>query len=99
MKIISLFCGAGGMDLGFIKAGHKIVWANDNDNDSVETYKNNICKKYGLPQDHIVIKDIEKIKSDEIPEGDIVIGGFPCQGFSVANPYRHVEDKRNKLYL
>ncbi len=99
MKVISLFCGAGGMDLGFLKAGHTIIWANDNDKDSVETYKKNICKKFNLPDNHVVLKDIEKVDTKEIPDGDIVIGGFPCQGFSVANPYRHVKDSRNKLYL
>ena len=92
MKIISLFCGAGGMDLGFVKAGHSIVWANDNDPDSCLSYE----KYFGHKP---VCKDIEKVPSSEIPKGDVVIGGFPCQGFSVANPYRHVKDKRNKLYL
>lgn len=92
LKIISLFCGAGGMDLGFIKAGHEIIWANDNDSDSCLTYEKNLRHKP-------VCKNLENIPSSEIPNGDVVIGGFPCQGFSVANPYRHVEDKRNKLYL
>ena len=92
MKVISLFCGAGGLDLGFIKAGHKIVWANDFDKDSVETYKNNIGK-------HVICKDITKVKSKDIPNADIVIGGFPCQGFSIANTLRNENDKRNKLYL
>jgi DNA (cytosine-5)-methyltransferase 1 len=92
MKIISLFCGAGGMDLGFAKAGHKIVWANDNDPDSCKTYERNLGHKP-------VCAPIEDVPSSEIPGGDVVIGGFPCQGFSVANPYRNTEDKRNKLYL
>jgi DNA (cytosine-5)-methyltransferase 1 len=92
MRVISLFCGAGGMDIGFIKAGHKIVWANDNDPDSCTTYEKNLKHK-------VICKDIEKVSSKEIPDGDIVIGGFPCQGFSIANPYRNVDDKRNKLYL
>ncbi|MBU0460041.1 MAG: DNA cytosine methyltransferase [Nanoarchaeota archaeon] len=99
MKVISLFCGAGGMDYGFLKAGHTIVWANDHDKDSLETYRNNICTKFNLPEDHIVLGDIEKIDTKDIPDGDIVIGGFPCQGFSIANLYRHVGDERNKLYL
>ncbi|MBU3896898.1 MAG: DNA cytosine methyltransferase [Nanoarchaeota archaeon] len=92
MKIISLFCGAGGMDLGFVKAGHIIVWSNDNDSDSCKTYE-----KYFKHRP--ICTNIEKIPSLEIPNADIVIGGFPCQGFSIANPYRHTEDKRNKLYL
>lgn len=92
MNVVSLFCGAGGMDLGFIKAGHKIVWANDNDLDSCNTYEFNIGHK-------VICKDIKQVKSNEIPDCDIVIGGFPCQGFSIANKYRSLEDNRNSLYL
>jgi DNA (cytosine-5)-methyltransferase 1 len=92
MKVVSLFSGAGGLDLGFIKAGHKIVWANDNFEDAVKTYRKNIGN-------HIVCEDISKIPSSEIPEHDILIGGFPCQGFSLANSKRGEHDERNKLYL
>ena len=48
MNIISLFCGCGGMDLGLVKAGHKIVYANDNDKDSIETYKKYFIKKFKI---------------------------------------------------
>ncbi len=92
MKVISLFCGAGGMDLGFIKAEHNIVWANDFDQDSCDSYEKFFNHKP-------LCAPIEEVPSNEIPEGDVVIGGFPCQGFSVANKYRHVGDERNKLYL
>jgi DNA (cytosine-5)-methyltransferase 1 len=91
MKIVSLFSGCGGMDLGFIKAGMKVVWANDLYQDAAETYKKNIG-------DHIVVKSIADIPSEDIPECDGVIGGFPCQGFSLANTSRHVDDTRNFLY-
>lgn len=91
MNVVSLFSGAGGLDLGFIKAGHKIVWANDNFPDAVATYRKNIG-------DHIICEDIYNIDITEIPDCDIVIGGFPCQGFSVANTKRNVDDQRNKLY-
>ena len=91
MRVVSLFSGAGGLDLGFIKAGHTIVWANDLYDDAVATYKKNIGN-------HIVEKDIREIPSKEIPNCDIVIGGFPCQGFSVANTKRHTADERNVLY-
>ena len=92
MKIVSLFSGAGGLDLGLIKAGHEIVWANDNDPHAVETYKYNIGP-------HAVLGDIKDIKTKDIPECDVVVGGFPCQGFSVANTARSSSDSRNKLYL
>ncbi|MBQ1859502.1 MAG: DNA cytosine methyltransferase [Paludibacteraceae bacterium] len=91
MNIVSLFSGAGGLDLGFILAGHKIIWANDLYSDAVQTYRHNIG-------DHIVEKDIREVRSDEIPDCDMVIGGFPCQGFSVANVKRHTSDDRNVLY-
>lgn len=91
MKIVSLFSGAGGLDLGFIQAGHTIVWANDVYGDAVKTYRKNIG-------DHIVEEDIHKIDSKDIPDCDMVMGGFPCQGFSVANVKRHSEDVRNSLY-
>ncbi len=92
MKVVSIFSGAGGLDLGFIKAGHEIIWANDNFQDAVKTYRKNIGN-------HIVCEDISNILSDEIPDHDILIGGFPCQGFSVANAKRGEHDERNKLYL
>ena len=91
MKVVSLFSGAGGLDLGFIKAGHEVIWANDLYEDAVKTYQKNIG-------DHIICEDIAKIRTDDIPDCDIVIGGFPCQGFSVANTKRHESDERNVLY-
>ena len=92
MRVISLFSGAGGMDLGFVNAGHTVVWANDHDADCVRTYSHNIgCD--------IVCGDIEDIPSSSIPTGDVLIGGFPCQGFSRANLRRSADDRRNRLYL
>jgi len=92
MKIISLFSGAGGLDLGLIRAGHKIVWANDIFEDAVSTYRRNIGG-------HIDMRNIMEIPSSEIPKGDVVVGGFPCQGFSIANWGREASDSRNKLYV
>ncbi|MCL2124430.1 MAG: DNA cytosine methyltransferase [Oscillospiraceae bacterium] len=86
-----MFSGAGGLDLGFKMAGHDVVWANDLYADAVDTYKANIGE-------HIVYKDILLIEDSEVPECDIIIGGFPCQGFSVANTKRSVNDERNQLY-
>ena len=91
-KIASLFSGCGGLDLGFIQEGFEVVWANDFFKEAVETYKNNIGN-------HIVYGDITKIPSSEIPNNfDILLGGFPCQGFSIANSKRSMQDKRNFLY-
>lgn len=91
MRVVSLFSGAGGLDLGFRMAGHEIVWANDLYEDAVYSYQKNIGS-------HIILEDIHNISAEDIPDCDIVIGGFPCQGFSVANMKRHVGDGRNELY-
>ena len=91
MKIISLFSGAGGLDLGLVQSGHTVVWANDNDIDACETYRNNIGN-------HVICSDISDIQLNTIPDADVIVGGFPCQGFSMANKSRSIDDKRNKLY-
>ncbi len=91
-KLVSLFSGAGGMDLGFKQAGFDIIFANDFDKDACETYKKNI-------DDNILHCDISIIKNDDIPKNiDVLIGGFPCQGFSIANKNRNIHDSRNSLY-
>jgi len=77
MRVISLFSGCGGLDLGFKEAGFNIIWANDFDKEAVESYKNNIGE-------HIVHDSIYNIKTEDIPDADILIGGFPCLGFTVA---------------
>lgn len=92
MRIVSLFSGAGGLDLGFKNAGFDIVWANDIFKDAASTYRKNIG-------DHINERPISEIDSADIPICDGVIGGFPCQGFSLANTGRSEDDQRNKLYL
>ena len=94
LTAVSLFSGAGGMDLGIKKAGFEIVWANDFNEDAVKTYKKNIG-------DHIIHGDISQISSENIKiedSLDLVIGGFPCQGFSIANKNRSMKDERNFLY-
>ena len=91
MKAVSLFSGAGGLDLGIIQAGNEVIWANDIDKDAVMTYSSNIG-------DHIICEDIKNIAIESIPHGDVIVGGFPCQGFSQANMLRSAEDERNQLY-
>jgi len=91
MNIISLFAGAGGMDLGFEKAGFNIVWANEYDNTIWATYEAN----HTAPLDR---RDIRQIASEEIPDCDGIIGGPPCQSWSEAGALRGIEDARGKLF-
>ena len=97
--IADFFCGAGGLSLGFIQNGFKIVLANDIEDVCIRTYE------YNHPQvstDKIIKGDIKQIV-DNVKEYidddvDIVIGGPPCQGFSEANRQRVIDDPRNQLY-
>ena len=91
MKVVSLFSGAGGLDLGLIQAGHKIIWAIDIDKDAVATYRHNIGSR-------IHMGDVTTIDLNSLPDCDLVVGGFPCQGFSIANLRRTIDDERNTLY-
>jgi DNA (cytosine-5)-methyltransferase 1 len=88
--VVSLFAGAGGLDIGFENQGFKTIWANDIDKDACETHK-------GWSKTEVVQGDISKIDFSEIPDSDIITGGFPCQGFSLAGP-RKIDDARNTLY-
>lgn len=87
---VSLFCGAGGLDLGFEKAGFRTLWANDWDADACKTHQN-------WSNAEVVCGDISKIEVDAIPDSDVILGGFPCQGFSLSGP-RKIDDSRNALY-
>lgn len=91
MKSISLFSGAGGMDIGFQRAGFEILWANDFDKAAVATYRRNIGE-------HIVLGDInEHIPNLGKYRGiDCLFGGPPCQGFSVAGKMA-LDDPRSQL--
>ena len=98
--LVDLFCGAGGLSLGFKQCGFKTIFANDFERLCIETYTYNHPE---IPTDRVVCGDIRKIAeciSTYIPEEvDIVIGGPPCQGFSSANKHhRVIDDPRNELY-
>lgn len=90
-RVISLFSGAGGLDLGFIQAGLDVVWANDVNADAVRTYRRNIGHR-------IIARDIADVEISTLPEAEVIAGGFPCQGFSLANRNRDINDSRNQLY-
>lgn len=79
-RLIDLFCGAGGMTLGFTRAGFRSVFAIDADRHAVDTYRLN----FG---DHVVCGDIRQVET--FPEADVVIGGPPCQGFSRLGKQTH----------
>ena len=91
MNIISLFSGAGGLDLGFQKAGFNILWANEYDKTIWETYE----KNHQTPLDK---RDIRNIPSSDIPDCDGIIGGPPCQSWSEAGAGRGIDDSRGKLF-
>ena len=91
-KILSLFAGAGGLDLGFEKAGFNIVYANEYDKSIWETYE----KNHKTPLDH---RDIRKIDSTELPDCDGIIGGPPCQSWSEAGALKGINDSRGQLFF
>lgn len=91
LNTISLFSGAGGLDLGLISAGFNIVFANDILKPAIENYRYNIGDIYE--------GDITKLDIESLPEADVVVGGFPCQPFSNAGNRLGTEDDRGNLYL
>lgn len=101
LKMVDLFCGAGGLSLGFTQEGFVTCLANDIQAVCVDTYAHNHPE---TPRDRIVLGDIKEQVVDRIDEllgdvsVDIVVGGPPCQGFSMANRQRLIDDPRNQLY-
>jgi DNA (cytosine-5)-methyltransferase 1 len=94
-KILSLFSGCGGLDWGFHNVGYKTVWANDINEWAVQTFTGNFGK------DIITQKNIEDIKpksDSSIPSCDLILGGFPCQDFSVVWKQPGLEGDRGNLY-
>jgi len=97
MKVLDLFCGAGGFSEGFRSAGFKIVAGIDNDKNALETFSQNFKESITLNLD-LSTPSIDSQLKIILKEGvDLVIGGPPCQGFSIAGK-RLVDDPRNQLY-
>lgn len=106
LKVASLFCGCGGTDVGLLgnfdflgkhyaSNNMEIVYANDIDDNACKIFKEN----FDIKPDN---RDIRKINSSELPDFDILTGGFPCQSFSIIaqNPKRlGVKDDRGKLFF
>ncbi len=94
-KVISLFAGCGGLDLGFHLEGYDIVWANEFNKWAADTYERNFKK---IKVDRRNILDIDPYNEREIPSADLIIGGFPCQDFSVIWKRPGLNGSRGSLY-
>ena len=91
VNVISLFSGCGGLDLGFRQAGFKIVFANDTDRDAKASYELNL-------KEVVDTRSISDIDPSEIPDAEGIIGGPPCQSWSLAGALRGEDDPRGKLF-
>jgi len=102
-KVVSLFCGCGGADLGILggfdfnekhyaKLPYELIYAADIDQKAVNTHKLNFNGA------SVVCEDICKTNSESIPDHDVLVGGFPCQSFSTVNPTKDPFDDRANLY-
>lgn len=92
MNVVSFFAGAGGLDLGFQKAGFNVIWANEYDKEIWETYQKN------HPHTRLDKRSITDIPSDDVPSCDGIIGGPPCQSWSAAGALKGINDKRGQLF-
>ena len=92
-KILSLFSGAGGLDLGFRNAGFEITTSNEIDTDTFDTYK------YNFPKTKHIGGSIVKLSKDDIEDYyDGIIGGPPCQSWSEAGKQKGIDDPRGQLF-
>lgn len=106
IRVVSLFCGCGGMDLGMLggfeflgreyeENPFEIVYSVDNDEYCTKIYNDNFAHK-------CVVKDVRDINMSELPDFDMLVGGFPCQSFSISaqNPPRlGYKDERGRLFF
>tara|TARA_B100001123_G_C15262349_1_gene1007056 strand:- start:704 stop:1699 length:996 start_codon:yes stop_codon:yes gene_type:complete len=92
LTVGGLFSGVGGIELGFMKAGFSVLWANEMNKYCAKTYKNNFDHK-------LYEKGIEELSGDELEPVDILTAGFPCQAFSVAGYRKGFNDERGNVFF
>lgn len=92
-RVVSLFAGIGGIDLGFMQAGFEIVWANECDTAACRTYRHN----HG--GNHLAEADIRKVPTDMMPDFEVLTAGFPCQPFSIAGLQKGFKDRDGNLFF
>ncbi len=90
LKTIDLFAGIGGIRLGFEKAGFRTVFSNDYESQCETTYNLN------FPESKLIVEDIRKIGINDLPEFDFLLGGFPCQAFSIAGHRQGFKDEKGR---
>ena len=92
MKVAGFFSGIGGIELGFEQVGFDVIYSNEIDKNAAETFlKNNNSK--------LIVDDIYNVKSDDVPDIDVIVGGFPCQAFSIAGYRKGFEDERGEVFF
>lgn len=92
MKAIGFFSGVGGIELGFKQAGIETIWSNEIDTNASTTFSLN-------HESHLEISDIAAINTENIPDADILLAGFPCQAFSIAGYRKGFEDERGNVFF
>lgn len=101
LTVVDLFCGAGGLSKGFMDAGYEVVLGIDHDDNALKTFEANHGNAKALKVDLFDLNNVNKIVEEFNKTHqtlDVLVGGPPCQGFSMAGK-RQVDDKRNTLYL
>jgi DNA (cytosine-5)-methyltransferase 1 len=92
MKAIELFAGVGGFRLGLERAGHEVIWSNEWDKYAAQTYNKNFGGEINQ-------EDITKVDPKDVPAHDLIVGGFPCQAFSIAGKRRGMDETRGTLFF
>ena len=87
-----LFSGVGGIEQGFINNDFKVLWSNDIDEPSSKTFKQNFDHQH-------ILQDIHKLKGKDLSPVDVLVGGFPCQAFSIAGYRKGFDDNRGNLFF